>query len=164
MMNMIFMKELDLFVVVFIDDIMIFSKIREEHEQHLRVVLKKLRENQLYEKFSKCEFWLEKVASWECQWIQKKLKLCLARRRLAISFLGLAGYYRRFMENFSKVAKPMTGLLKNDVPFKWDEKCEEMLTLPDLHKDFVVYSDASRQGLGCVLMQDNKVVPYASGS
>ncbi|WVZ70142.1 hypothetical protein U9M48_018834, partial [Paspalum notatum var. saurae] len=91
------------------------------------------------------------------------------------SFLGLAGYYRRFMENFSKIAKPMTGLLKNNTPYEWDDKCvgsfqllkeklttAPVLTLPDLHKDFLLYCDASRQGLGCVLMQDNKVVSYAS--
>jgi hypothetical protein len=87
----------------------------------------------------------------------------------------LAGYYRRFIENFSKIAKPMTELLKNNVPFVWSPKCEAsfqelktrltttpVLTLPDIRKDFVVYCDAFRQGLGCVLMQDGKVVAYAS--
>ena len=83
------------------------------------------------------------------------------------SFLGLAGYYRRFIENFSKIAKPMTEQLKNGVPFVWSGKCEAsfqelkskfttipVLTLPDIRMDFVVYCDASRQGLGCVLMQE----------
>ncbi|WVZ50243.1 hypothetical protein U9M48_001517 [Paspalum notatum var. saurae] len=187
MMNMIFMKELDLFIVVFINNILIFSKSRDEHEQHLRVVLEKLQENQLYEKFSKCEFRLEKVAfmghvltaegvlvdlekveavsNWKTPRMVSEIR----------SFLGLSRYYQRFMETFSKIAKPMTSLLKNNVLFEWDEKCDEIfqrlkeklttapvLTLPDLHKDFVVYCDASRQGLGCVLMQDNKVVSYAS--
>jgi ribonuclease HI len=91
------------------------------------------------------------------------------------SFLGLAGYYRRFIENFSKIAKPMTELLKNNVSFIWSPKCEAsfqelksrltttpVLTLPDIQKDFIVYYDASRQGLGCVLMQDDRVVVYAS--
>ena len=91
------------------------------------------------------------------------------------SFLGLAGYYRRFIENFSKIAKPMTELLKNDKKFVWSEACERsfqelkkrlttapILTLPDIKKDFVVYCDASKQGLGCVLMQEGKVVAYAS--
>ena len=91
------------------------------------------------------------------------------------SFLGLAGYYRRFIENFSKIAKPMTELLKKGVLFVWSAKCEAsfqelksklittpILTLPDIRKDFVVYCDASRQGLGCVLMQEGKVVVYAS--
>ena len=91
------------------------------------------------------------------------------------SFLGLAGYYRRLIENFSKIAKPMTELLKNGVLFVWLAKCEAsfqdlkskvtttpILTLSDIRKDFVVYCDASRQGLGCVLMQEGKVVAYAS--
>ena len=91
------------------------------------------------------------------------------------SFLGLAGYYRRFIENFSKIAKPMTELLKKEKKFLWTEACEAsfqelkkrlvtapVLCLPDIQKDFQVYCDASRQGLGSVLMQDGKVVSYAS--
>ena len=91
------------------------------------------------------------------------------------SFLGLAGYYRRFIENFSKVAKPMTELLKKEKRFEWTEECEAsfqelkqrlvttpILCLPDIQKDFHVYCDASRQGLGSVLMQDGRVVSYAS--
>ena len=91
------------------------------------------------------------------------------------SFLGLAGYYRRFIENFSKIAKPMTDLLKKDKKFVWSEKAEEafkvlktklttapVLVLPNTSKDFVIFCDASLQGLGCVLMQDGHVVAYAS--
>jgi ribonuclease HI len=91
------------------------------------------------------------------------------------SFLGMAGYYRRFIENFSKIAKPMAELPKNNTKFEWSEACEKsfqelkkrlntapVLTLPDIKKDFVVYYDASKQGLGCVLMQEGKVVAYAS--
>ena len=91
------------------------------------------------------------------------------------SFLGLAGYYRRFIENFSKIAKPMTELLKKDTKFKWTDECEPsfqelkkrlvtapVLILPDIRKDFQVYCDASRLGLGGVLMQDGRVVSYAS--
>jgi LPS O-antigen subunit length determinant protein (WzzB/FepE family) len=91
------------------------------------------------------------------------------------SFLGLVGYYQRFIENFSKIAKPMTELLKNNTKFEWSEACEKsfqelkrrlttalVLTLPDIKKDFVMYYDASKQGLGCVLMQEGKVVAYAS--
>ena len=91
------------------------------------------------------------------------------------SFLGLAGYYRRFIEGFSKIARPMTELLKKDKKFTWTESCERsfqelknrlttapMLTLLDIYRDFVIYCDASRQGLGCVLMQDGKIVAYAS--
>jgi glutaredoxin-related protein len=91
------------------------------------------------------------------------------------SFLGMVGYYRRFIENFPKIAKPMTELLKNNTKFEWSEVCEKsfqelkrrlttapVLTLPDIKKHFVVYYDASRQGFGCVLMQEGKVVAYAS--
>ncbi|WVZ89723.1 hypothetical protein U9M48_036088 [Paspalum notatum var. saurae] len=112
MMNMIFMKELDQCVVVFIDDILIFSKTREEH----KIVLEKLRENQLYGKFSKCDFWLEKVAflghvltaeevSVDPEKVEAVSNWKMPRNATEIrSFLGLAGYYRRFMENFSKIA------------------------------------------------------------
>src|SRR4051812_35284982 len=91
------------------------------------------------------------------------------------SFLGLAGYYRRFIENFSKIARPMTAQLKKDKKFEWTDECEvsfqelkqrlvsaPVLCLPDINKDFQVYCDASRQGLGGVLMQDGQVVCYAS--
>ena len=92
-----------------------------------------------------------------------------------LSFLGLARYYRRFIEGFSKIAKPMTELLKKDKKFEWTEDCEQsfnelktrltsalVLTLPDIYRSFDVYCDASRKGIGCVLMQDGKVVAYAS--
>ena len=187
MMNKVFMDELDKFVVVFIDDILIYSATKEEHEQHLRIVLEKLRQHQLYGKFSKCEFWLEEVAFLghtlsaggvavdpsKIETVQKwgqPLNLTDVR-----SFLGLAGYYRRFIENFSKIAKPMTNLLKKTKGFEWTPECEKsfqtlkekltttpVLALPDIQQGFVVYCDASRQGLGCVLMQNGKVIAYAS--
>ena len=137
MMNKVFMDELDKFVVVFIDDILVYSASIEEHEQHLRVVLEKLRQHQLYAKFSKCEFWLEEVTF---------LGHVLTAKGVAIdpskidtiqkweqplnvtdiqSFLGLAGYYRRFIENFSKIAKPMTNLLKKTNGFEWTPECEK---------------------------------------
>ena len=91
------------------------------------------------------------------------------------SFLGLAGYYRRFIKNFSKIARPMTALLKKDVQFVWSDDCEKsfqalkthltaapVLVLPDVRRSFDIYCDASRQGLGSVLMQEGKVVAYAS--
>ena len=90
-------------------------------------------------------------------------------------FLGLAGYYRCFIEGFSKIAKPMTELLKKNQKFIWTEACENsfnelktrltttpVLTLPDIYRSFDIYCDASRRGIGCVLMQDGKVVAYAS--
>ncbi|WVZ57828.1 hypothetical protein U9M48_008167 [Paspalum notatum var. saurae] len=119
----------------------------------------------------KCEFWLEKVAflghmltaegvSVDPEKVEAVSSWKPPRNASEIrSFLGLA--------EFSRIAKPMTGLLKNNVPFKWDDKCEDSFRclkdkLTSAPKDFVVYCDASRQGLGCVLMQDNKVVSYAS--
>nr|ABA95022.1 retrotransposon protein, putative, Ty3-gypsy subclass [Oryza sativa Japonica Group] len=187
LMNKVFMEYLDKFVVVFIDDILIYSRTKEEHEEHLRLALEKLREHQLYAKFSKCEFWLsevkflghvisaggvavdpsnvESVTNWKQPKTVSEIR----------SFLGLAGYYRRFIENFSKIAKPMTRLLQKDVKYKWSEECEQsfqelksrlvsapILILPNPKKGFQVYCDASKLGLGCVLMQDGKVVAYAS--
>ncbi|GJS37680.1 putative reverse transcriptase domain-containing protein [Tanacetum coccineum] len=141
-------------MIVFIDDILIYPKTREEHEMHLRLVLELLKKEKLYAKFSKCEFWLqevqflghvingdgihvdpskiEAVKNWEAPRTPSEVR----------SFLGLAGYYRRFIENFSKIAKPLNVLTQK--------------TLPDGPKDFVVYCDASGLGLGCVLMQRNK--------
>ena len=91
------------------------------------------------------------------------------------SFLGLAGYYRRFIENFSKIAKPLTSLLEKNVAFIWTDERQmafdelkkrlttaPVLTLPDQSKRFTVYCDASKDGLGCVLMQEDRVIAYAS--
>jgi hypothetical protein len=90
-------------------------------------------------------------------------------------FLGMARYYRRFIEGFSKIAGPMTKLLRKNTPFEWSEKCEEsfqelkkkltaapILAVPKSRKDYIVYCDASKNGLGCVLMQDQKVIAYGS--
>nr|CAD39388.2 OSJNBb0016B03.9 [Oryza sativa Japonica Group] len=187
LMNKVFMEYLDKFVVVFIDDILIYSQSEEDHQQHLRLVLGKLREHQLYAKLSKCEFWLSEVkflghvisakgvavdpetVTAVTDWKQPKTVTQIR------SFLGLAGYYRRFIENFSKIARPMTQLLMKEEKFVWSPQCEKafktlkeklvsspVLILPDTRKDFMVYCDASRQGLGCVLMQDGHVVAYAS--
>jgi hypothetical protein len=187
MMNKVFMDELDKCVIVFIDDILVFSKTAEEHEEHLRIVLEKLRQHQLYANFSKCEFWMEEVAFLGHVLSAKGVAVDLSKIEAVSkwqspnsvteirSFLGLAVYYLRFIENFSKIAKPMTELLKSNTPYVWSDKCEAsfqelktrltttpVLTLPDVSKDFVVYCDASRQGFGCVLMQGGKVVAYAS--
>jgi hypothetical protein len=187
LMNYIFMDYLDKFVVVYLDDILIFSKNEEEHAEHLRLVLEKLREHQLYAKFSKCEFWLSEV-TYLGHVISKDGIAVNPERVHAIldwtppknvkqvrSFLGLASYCRRFVENFSKIAKPLTDLLHKGVKFDWTEKCQDsfqtlkdkltsapVLAPPDTRKDFVIYCDASRQGLGCVLMQERKVIAYGS--
>jgi hypothetical protein len=187
LINKVFMEYLDKFVVVFIDDILIFSKMEEEHEKHLRMVLEKLRSNQLYAKFSKCEFWLREVtflghviSAGGISVGPSKVKVMLNWMPLTNaseiqSFLRLAGYYHRFIKDFSKISKPMTGLLEKNKDFDWAEDCQvsfeelkkrltlaPMLTLPDITKKFDIYYDASRQGLVCVLMQDGQVVSYAS--
>jgi hypothetical protein len=137
LMNKIFMPYLDKFVIVFIDDILIYSKNKEDHAKHLRIALQVLREHQLYAKFSKCEFWLDQVEflghviskegiavnpskvqsvlDWQAPTNVKEIR----------DFLRMAGYYRRFIEGFSKIAGPMTKLLRKNTPFEWSEKCEE---------------------------------------
>jgi len=137
MMNKVFMEELDKFVVVFIDDILVYSATVEEHEQHLRVVLEKLRQNQLYANSSKCEFWREEVTflghilttegvSVDPTKIEAIEEWEQPHNATDIwSFLGFAGYYRRFIENFSKIAKPMTNLLKETNEFEWTPECKQ---------------------------------------
>ncbi|KAA3477814.1 DNA/RNA polymerases superfamily protein [Gossypium australe] len=187
MMNRVFQPYLDRFVVVIIDDILVYSKSEEEHDSHLRVVLQILKEKQLYVKFSKCEFWLSEVTFLghvvSAEGIRvdpRKIEAVLdwkppksvAEIR---SFLGLAGYYRRFVEGFSLIAAPLTKLLRKGVPFVWSDKQQEsferlkkilteapVLIQPEVRKEFAVYCDASHTGLGCVLMQDGKVIAYAS--
>jgi hypothetical protein len=186
-MNSVFMPELDKFVVVFIDDILIYSKNEEEHAKHIWIVLTRLREHKLYAKFSKCAFWLEEIQflghvlstngiaidpSKVKDILEWKLPTTVHQVR---SFLGLAGYYRRFIPDFSNIVKPITSLLKNDTKFDWSSKCNEafeqlkilltialVLAQPDIEKPFDVYRDASGSGLGCVLMQEGRVIAYAS--
>ena len=122
LMNKVFMEELDKFVVVFIDDILIYSRSVEEHEQHLRAMLNKLRAHELYAKFSKCEFWLQEVAFLGHIITAKVVKVDPEKVKVVSdwkqptnmmevhSFLGLAGYFRRFIKGFSKIARPMTAL------------------------------------------------------
>lgn len=135
LMNKMFMEYLDKFVVVFIDDILIYSKTEEEHEQHLWLVLEKLREHQLYAEFSKCEFWLSKVKFLDHVIFPQGVAVdpatveAVTKWRQPItqihSILGLAGFYRRFIENFLKIAWPMTQLLKKEEKFMWTLQCEK---------------------------------------
>ena len=130
LMNSIFMEELDVFVVVFIDDILVFSKTKPEHAHHLRIVLERLSEHRLYAKFSKCEFWLKEVAFLghvisengvvvDPTKVQDVLNWGQPTNVTEIrSVLGLAGYYCRFIKNFSLIAKPMTKLLQKCVKFE----------------------------------------------
>jgi hypothetical protein len=186
-MNRIFHPYLDKFVVVFIDDILVYSKSEVEHAEHLKVVLQTLKDKKLYAKLSKCEFWLKEVSflghvissngiavdpskvSAVLQWEAPKSVTEIR------SFLGLAGYYRRFIEGFSRIALPLTQLTRKGQAYIWNKTCEEsfqelkqkltsapVLTLPNSNESFVVYCDASKMGLGGVLMQSGKVVAYAS--
>jgi hypothetical protein len=136
LMNKVFMEYLDEFVVVFIDDILVYSRSEEEHEEHLCLALQKLRENRLYTKLSKCEFWMKQVAylghviskggiSVDPSKVQDILSWNVPTSVGDIqSFLGLVGYYRRFIKGFSKISKPMTKLLKKDKKFEWTSTCE----------------------------------------
>jgi len=187
LMNSVFMKELDKFVVVFIDDILVYSKDGVEHTEHLQIVLSRLQEHKLYAKFSKCAFWLKEVAFLGHVLSAEGIAIDPSKVREVLnwkqpqtvteirSFLGLAGYYRRFIANFSKIAKPMTSLLHKNAKFIWSPECEEafqvlkklltsapVLAQPDTSKPFDIYCDASGSGLGCVLMQDGHVIAYAS--
>nr|GEW59966.1 putative reverse transcriptase domain-containing protein [Tanacetum cinerariifolium] len=146
LMNRVCKPYLDKFVIVFIDDILIYSKDKKEHEEHLKAILEFLKKEKLYAKFSKCEFWIPKTSPKTPTEIRQ--------------FLGLADYYRRFIEGFSKIAKSMTKLTQKGVKFDWGEKEEDafqlikkklrsapILALPEGSKDFVVYCDASHKGL-----------------
>ncbi|GKD97178.1 putative reverse transcriptase domain-containing protein [Tanacetum coccineum] len=146
LMNRICKPYLDKFVIVFIDDILIYSKNKQEHEKHLKLILELLKKEQLYAKLSKCDGFLE------------------------YNYLvTLAGYYQRFIKGFSKIAKPMTKLTQKKVKFDWGDKSKAsfhlikqklrsapILALPEGSEDFIIYCDASMKGLGDVLMQREK--------
>nr|GFB61862.1 hypothetical protein [Tanacetum cinerariifolium] len=157
LMNRVCRPYLDKFVIVFIDDILIYSKTQEEHVEDLRIVLELLKKEKLYAKFSKYELWLREV-----QFLRHVIN-------------GLVEYYRRFIENFSKIAKSLIILTQKCKTFDWGEEHELefqtvkdklcnalVLDLLDGPEDFVVYCDASGIGLGCVLMQRGKVIGYTS--
>ncbi|GJZ22753.1 putative reverse transcriptase domain-containing protein [Tanacetum coccineum] len=165
----------------------IHGPYESEHKEHLKQILELLKKEELYAKFSKCEFWIPKVqflghvidsegihvdpAKIESikDWTSPKSPTEIRQ------FLGLAGYYRRFIEGFSKIAKPMTKLTQKKVKFEWGDKQEAafqllkqklcsapILALPEGSEDFIAYCDASKKGLGAVLMQREKVISYAS--
>nr|GEX41432.1 putative reverse transcriptase domain, ribonuclease H-like domain, aspartic peptidase domain protein [Tanacetum cinerariifolium] len=160
---------------------------KKEHEEHLRTILKLLKKEKLYAKFSKCEFWIPKVQflghvnnnegihvdpakiEYIKDWVSPKSPTEIRQ------FLGLVGYYRRFIEGFSKIAKPITKLTQKKIKFEWGDKQEAVfqllkqklcsapiLALPEGSEDFVAYYDASIKDLGAVLMQRDKVISYAS--
>ncbi|KAL2226254.1 UNVERIFIED_CONTAM: Transposon Tf2-12 polyprotein, partial [Sesamum indicum] len=187
LMNRTFQEYLDHFIIVFIDDILVYSKDRDEHEQHLRIILQILKEKELYAKLSKCEFWVNQVVFLghvvsgdgvmpDPSKVKAIMEWRVPKNATEVrSFLGLAGYYRRFVEGFSIIAGPLTKLLRKGVEFQWTEQCQQsfdelkkrltsnpILVLPSGSGGYIVYTDASKQGLGCVLMQNGKVIAYAS--
>ncbi|XP_022946904.1 uncharacterized protein LOC111450846 [Cucurbita moschata] len=187
LMNRVFKEFLDTFVIVFIDDILVYSKSEIEHEEHLREVLTVLRTQQLYAKFSKGEFWLSEVAFLGHVVSSRGITVDPAKieavmkwpRQTTVtevrSFLGLVRYYRRFVQDFSKISSALTQLTKKGKPFVWTSACKQsfqelkerlvttpVLTVLDGSGNLVVYSDALGKGLGCVLRQKGKMIAYAS--
>nr|GEX63621.1 putative reverse transcriptase domain-containing protein [Tanacetum cinerariifolium] len=161
LMNRVCKPYLDKFVIVFIDDILIYSKNEKEHKEHLKEILELLKKKKLYAKFSKCEFLIPEASPKTPTEIHQ--------------FLGLAGYYRRFIEGFSKIAKSMTKLTQKGIKLDWGEKEEKVfqlikqklcsapiLALPEGSKDFVVYCDMLHKGLGALLIQREKAIAYDS--
>ncbi|KAA3483601.1 DNA/RNA polymerases superfamily protein [Gossypium australe] len=167
LMNRIFRPYLDRCVVVFIDDIMIYSRDESEHAEHMRIVLQTLREKKLYAKFSKCEFWLREVSF---------LRHILSASGILVDPGKISAILDwKPPKNVSEVPTPLTKLLQKDVRFEWSDRCQKsfdllkavlteasVLVQLESGKEFVIYSDGSLNGLGCVLMQEGKVVAYAS--
>ena len=181
LMNLVFRPYVDRFVVVFIDDILVYSKDREDHDTHLRVVLETLRKEQLNAKMSKCEFWLREVSFLGHIVSEEGIRVDPSKIEVILewkpprnvtevrSFLSYACYYRRFVKGFS-----MTRLLQKNVRIEWSEKCQAsfeklkafltkapVLTQLTHGREYVIFSDALLNGLGCVLMQESKVEAYA---
>ncbi|GKA39192.1 putative reverse transcriptase domain-containing protein [Tanacetum coccineum] len=187
LMNRVCKPYINKFVIVFIDDILVYSKDEEEHGKYLKTILELLKKEKLYAKFSKCDFWLdsvqflghvidrsgvhvdpskiEAIKSWAAPMTPTEVR----------HNLGLARYYQRFIEGFSLISKPLTKLTQKNKKYKWGKEEEEafqtlkqklcsalILALPEGMKDFMMYCDASLKGYGAVLMQREKVIAYAS--
>nr|GEU35410.1 putative reverse transcriptase domain-containing protein [Tanacetum cinerariifolium] len=187
LMNRVCKPNLEKFVIVFIYDILIYSKNKEDHEKHLKIILELLKNEKLYTKYLKCDFWIksiqflghvidnndvhvdpakvEAIRNWSAPTTPTEVR----------KFLGLAGYYRRFIEGFSLISKPLSKLTQKDKKYEWgmeEEKAFQtlkqklcfapILALPEGTKNFIVYCDASLKGFGAVLMQRVKVIAYAS--
>ncbi|GJY67904.1 putative reverse transcriptase domain-containing protein [Tanacetum coccineum] len=187
LMNRVCKPYMDKFVIVFIDDILVYSKDEEEHGKHLKIILDLLKKERLYAKFSKCDFWLdsiqflghvidrsgvhvdpakiEAIKSWAAPTMPTKVR----------QFLRLARYYRRFIEGFSLISKPLTKFTQKNKKYEWGKEEEKafrmlkqklcsapILALPEGTEDFMVYCDVSLKGYGAVLMQREKVIANAS--
>jgi hypothetical protein len=187
-MNDIFQEWIDDFVIIYIDDILIYSGSLEEHAEHLHKVFQRLRENKLYAKLKKCEFGVTEVDFLGHRITQEGLKMDDHKVKAIVdweppklvpalrSFLGLASYYRKFIKNFAKIVAPLTNLLKKfAVTYEWEGVCDEafetlkgilvkalVLKLPDFDKDFEIHSDASDFAIGGVLMQEGRPVAFES--
>ena len=180
LMQQLFHQHLDRFVIIYLDDILVYSKSIENHHKHLRIVLNTLRKNRLYAKLSKCCLYQDSVSflghvvsSKGVEMEQEKIKAIQEwptpkTVKDIKSFLGLAGFYRRFIRNFSKISAPMTALLKKDVKFDWSEKHETafqelkhaitnapILANPDPNFPFTVITDSSGFAIGAALCQDD---------
>ena len=187
LMNEILHPYLDQFVVVYLDDIVVYSSTLQEHVEHLKKVFKVLRENQLYVKREKCEFAQPKIhflghviSQGELRMDEAKVKAIQdweapTKMTELRSFLGLANYYRRFISGYSAIAAPLTELLKKNRPWLWSEECEEafeglkaavtkepVLMLPDFTKTFEIHTDASDFAIGGVLMQEKHPIAFES--
>jgi hypothetical protein len=187
LMNGVFREYLDKFIQVLIDDILIYSRMTEEHDEHLRLVLQCLREHKLYGKLSKCSFYQSKIHYLGHVISDKGITMDPTKVKAIMEwpvptnvpevriFIGLAGYYRWFVEGFSKIENLITKLQKKNKKFVWTEKCTEefqrlkeiltmkpILKVPDMDTNFLVCIDASKEGLGRVLMQDGRVIAYIS--
>ena len=187
LMHRVFQPYLDQFFVICVDDILIYSQSEKEHEDDLRVVLQLLRDHQLYAKFNKCEFWLTEMRFLGHVMSASGVSVDLEKVEVVMSwerpksvfeirnFLGLTGYYRRFIEDFSQLATPMTRLTRKEVKFEWNDLCEKafqelkrrltsapILIISERGQRYTMYCDASKAGLGCVLMQSGRVVAYGS--
>jgi hypothetical protein len=181
-MNDIFREWLDDFVVVYIDDILIYSGSLEEHAEHLRKVFQRLKENKLYAKLEKCEFEVTEMDFLGLRITQEGLKMNDHKVKAILDweppksvptwrfFLGLASYYHKFIKNFAKIATPLTNLLKKSaVTYEWEEACGEafdtlkgilvkvlVLKLSEFDKEFEIHSDAFDFAIGGVLVQERK--------
>ena len=187
LMNRVFRNYLNAFVIVFIDYILVYSKSEGDYMDHFKVILQILKEHRLFAKYRKCEFWLRSVpflghiiSSEDIEVDPKKIEAVKNWPRFLApivirSFLGVDEFYRRFVDGFASIDSPLTILTRKSVKFEWSEACEKssqvlkdrlnstlVLTLSEGTNNFLVYCDASRVGLGCVLKQHGKVVVYAS--
>jgi hypothetical protein len=184
-MNIFFQEEMDNFIIIYIDDILVYSKTAEEHARHIEVVLQKLRDNKLYANGEKndfaqneIEFLGHVVTNDGIKLDMKKVKAIQEWKRPSTqkwlrSFLGLANYYRRFIRDFSKVARSLSDLLKKGVSQEWAEPCHQafweiksklssphVVKFPEFDKPFEVHKDVNDFAIGKMLMQYGRPITY----